>query len=93
MGQGQEAHARRLLADAMAAGRWLLLQNCHLSLDFCQEMLDTVTESDNVNRSFRLWITTEVHAAFPIGLLQVLPCEMGQAAVIRKSYYLRILYL
>ncbi|XP_063608047.1 dynein axonemal heavy chain 5-like, partial [Penaeus indicus] len=71
MGQGQEAHARRLLADAMAAGRWLLLQNCHLSLDFCQEMLDTVTESDNVNRSFRLWITTEVHAAFPIGLLQI----------------------
>ncbi|XP_069976193.1 dynein axonemal heavy chain 5-like [Penaeus vannamei] len=55
----------------MGAGRWLLLQNCHLSLDFCQEMLDTVTESDNVNRSFRLWITTEVHAAFPIGLLQI----------------------
>ncbi|KAG7159116.1 Dynein heavy chain 5, axonemal-like 2, partial [Homarus americanus] len=71
MGQGQEAHARRLLLEAMAAGRWLLLQNCHLSLEFCQEMLDTITESSNVHKCFRLWITTEVHAAFPIGLLQI----------------------
>uniref|UniRef100_A0A0P4W7W0 Dynein heavy chain ATP-binding dynein motor region domain-containing protein n=1 Tax=Scylla olivacea TaxID=85551 RepID=A0A0P4W7W0_SCYOL len=71
MGQGQEAHARRLLTEAMAAGKWLLLQNCHLSLEFCQEILDTVTESSNVHKCFRLWLTTEVHTAFPIGLLQI----------------------
>lgn len=76
MGQGQEAHARRLLIEAMAAGRWLLLQNCHLSLEFCQEMLDTITESDNIHKCFRLWLTTEVHGAFPIGLLQVMPLSL-----------------
>ena len=71
MGQGQESHARRLLQEAMVGGKWLLLQNCHLSLDFCLEILDTITESSKVHPCFRMWITTEVHKNFPIGLLQV----------------------
>ncbi|XP_068218270.1 dynein axonemal heavy chain 5-like [Palaemon carinicauda] len=71
MGQGQESHARRLLSESMTTGRWLLLQNCHLSLEFCQEMLDAVMDFGNINKGFRLWITTEVHPLFPIGLLQI----------------------
>lgn len=71
MGQGQEVHARRLLSQCMQSGGWVLLQNCHLGLPFMDELMDTITGSDNVDDTFRLWITTEVHPLFPITLLQM----------------------
>lgn len=71
MGQGQEIHARRLVANAVASGGWVLLQNCHLSLDFCEEVLDNLMSLEQINDQFRIWITTEVHVKFPIGLLQM----------------------
>lgn len=71
MGQGQEFHARKLITDSMTTGGWVLLQNVHLSLSFCSEIIDILIETEHVEDSFRLWVTTEVHEEFPIGLLQM----------------------
>ncbi|XP_027742699.1 dynein heavy chain 5, axonemal-like isoform X3 [Empidonax traillii] len=70
MGQGQEVHARHLLNQCMQDGGWLLLQNCHLGLEFLGELMDTITTIESMSEDFRTWITTEAHPEFPINLLQ-----------------------
>ena len=91
MGQGQEVHARNALQMHQSQGGWVLLQNCHLCLDFLDEVLATVLETENVHDDFRLWITTEVHRKFPINLLQSsikYTCEppQGVKAGLRRTY-------
>ncbi|XP_069055280.1 dynein axonemal heavy chain 8 isoform X2 [Lepisosteus oculatus] len=70
MGQGQEVHARRLIQMSMQQGGWVLLQNCHLGLEFMDELLETITTVESMNEGFRVWITTEAHERFSITLLQ-----------------------
>ncbi|KAK3724620.1 hypothetical protein RRG08_041104 [Elysia crispata] len=91
MGQGQDVHARRLMQLSMTEGRWVLLQNCHLGLDFMDEMLDTVLSTESVNDQFRLWLTTEEHPKFPINLLQssikfTNEPPMGVKAGLKRTY-------
>ena len=71
MGQGQEELARKLITESILNGYWLMLQNCHLSLEFCEEVMQTLMDTSDIHYQFRLWITTEVHKQFPIGLLQM----------------------
>ena len=71
MGQGQEVHARRLVQQSTQDGSWVLLHNCHLGLDYMDELLDTIIGGDSIQSAFRLWLTTEVHPQFPINFLQV----------------------
>ncbi|XP_074092949.1 dynein axonemal heavy chain 8 [Macrotis lagotis] len=70
MGQGQEVHARKLVQTSMQQGGWVLLQNCHLGLEFMEELLETLLTVEANNDTFRVWITTEAHDKFPITLLQ-----------------------
>uniref|UniRef100_A0A5F8GDS1 Dynein axonemal heavy chain 8 n=1 Tax=Monodelphis domestica TaxID=13616 RepID=A0A5F8GDS1_MONDO len=72
MGQGQEVHARKLESQTVfwMQGGWVLLQNCHLGLEFMEELLETLLTVEANNETFRVWITTEAHDKFPITLLQ-----------------------
>lgn len=74
MGQGQEIHARKLLDICLETGGWILLQNCHLGLGYMNELVGKLIEldkdADSIKETFRIWITTECHNAFPITLLQ-----------------------
>ena len=91
MGQGQEFHARKMIMDSMSAGGWVLLQNVHLSLPFCAKVIDMLVETEHIDDTFRMWVTTEPHADFPIGLLQMAikftnEPPQGIRASLKRSY-------
>jgi dynein heavy chain, axonemal len=72
MGEGQEAVAMRAINTATVNGEWVLLQNCHLGLAFMESMEDLFAKiREACSPQFRLFITTEPHPRFPIGLLQM----------------------
>jgi dynein heavy chain len=72
MGEEQEIPAQALIDQSMAAGKWVVLNNCHLSLEFMAAMEDILHPKDKVvHPDFRLWITCEPHPQFPLGLLQM----------------------
>lgn len=49
----------------------MLCQNCHLGLDYMNEMVAFILEMQSPHPDFRIWITTEPHPNFPISLLQM----------------------
>jgi len=92
MGQGQEIKAAELIDAAVENGSWVMLQNCHLGLAYMRTIEQTLEElEDKIHAAFRLWITSEPHPLFPIGLLQM-SIKMtdeppsGIKAGLRKSY-------
>ncbi len=88
MGQGQEPAARKLIATGANQGSWVMLQNCHLGLKFMSEVEQTLLRLDEVGPDFKLWLTTEPHPKFPIGLLQMsikLTCAARARAPHRAS--------
>lgn len=57
--------------SAYVKGGWVLLQNCHLGLEFMDELLETISTAETMHETVRVWITTEPHDHFSITLLQV----------------------
>jgi len=71
MGQGQEIKAAEMMKAAVINGSWVLLQNTHLGLAYMRTLEGYLGGLEDVEPNFRLWITSEPHPAFPIGLLQI----------------------
>jgi dynein heavy chain len=59
--------------DGMLTGKWVILQNCHLNIEFMGEMEERLNPKDKVvHEDFRLWITCQPCGSdFPLGLLQM----------------------
>jgi len=59
MGEEQEGPASRAIVnDGFRDGRWLILNNCHLSLEFMAQMEEVLNpKNKEVHEDFRLWIT------------------------------------
>ena len=60
------------IKEGFEHGTWVILQNCHLGLEF-MGMIDEILHNKEVviNPEFRLWITCEPIASFPLSLLQM----------------------
>merc|ERR1711871_1114556 len=72
MGEGQEPVAIKAMEAGAANGTWVLLQNCELGLDLMQMMEEFLEKlRENMDNSFRLFITALPDKNFPLGLLQM----------------------
>jgi len=71
MGEGQERVARQTNTAAFVHGGWVILQNCHLGINYMCEIEETLTKNTEIEEDYRLWITCEITPRFPIGLLQM----------------------
>ena len=73
LGQGQGPIAEALVNEGSAAGHWVCLQNCHLSVSWLPKLdrlVEELRDSDSVHDDFRLWLTTMPTADFPASVLQ-----------------------
>ncbi len=72
MGEEQERPALENIKIGHNTGKWLVLNNCHLSLEFMGQMEEVLNpKGKEVNEDFRLWITCQENKEFPLGLLQM----------------------
>ena len=72
MGEEMEKPALEMIKAGFVTGKWVILNNCHLSLEFMAQMEDILNPKGiEIHPEFRLWITCEPHNEFPLGLLQM----------------------
>jgi len=72
MGQGQEVVGEAKINEGFITGKWVILQNCHLGLNFIGKLESVMQNMDRaIDEGFRLWLTGSKHPEFPIGILQM----------------------
>ena len=69
LGQGQGELAEKAIKSAMAEGKWVLLQNCHLAPSFMPELQRILENAENINKDFRIWLTSMPSNVFPVTIL------------------------
>lgn len=70
MGEEQEKLAKSKINIGFDRGTWVILQNCHLGLEFMGEIDEILHPKDRqIHEEFRLFITCEPHQSFPLSLL------------------------
>ncbi|XP_055488365.1 LOW QUALITY PROTEIN: dynein axonemal heavy chain 6-like [Leucoraja erinacea] len=74
LGQGQGPIAETLIKQAVKAGNWVFLQNCHLAVSWMlamEEIVKAFTEPNAViNENFRLFLSSMPTNTFPVTVLQ-----------------------
>ncbi|KAK7198632.1 dynein heavy chain [Novymonas esmeraldas] len=73
LGQGQDVPAIALVQAGVAAGHWVLLQNCHLYADFMprlSRLIEDYADGHGLHRDYRLWLTSLPSDVFPVAILQ-----------------------
>lgn len=72
LGQGMEKEAQILIETGVQRGHWVMLQNCHLLISWLKTLEKLLEQISNkqVNKDFRLWLTTAPCDKFPLGILQ-----------------------
>ena len=75
MGEGQDVVAMKAINTATSIGSWVMLQNCHLGLEFIDSLEEILLKlrapESGCSPDFRLFITTEPHPKFSIGLMHM----------------------
>jgi len=76
MGEGQEVKARIAIQLAKEFGRWVILNNSHLSLSYVATMEQEFKKPDSdkldqTHENFRLFMTCDPTNEFPLGVLQM----------------------
>lgn len=77
LGPDHGAKTMKVIEDCIKMGHWVVLQNCHYSGAWLDEleklfmdMANNSPETANFHRDFRLWCTSESYDKFPISILQ-----------------------
>lgn len=76
MGEGQEVKAQSAINNGKENGRWVILNNSHLSLSLMSKLEAEFKKPegdkpDLIDDKFRLWMTCDPTNEFPLGVLQM----------------------